>query len=135
MPEAGKSDPQPLPNEPAPPPRRGRSPLRIAGWATSAVGAGLLLGGLITGTMALSLNKDLKYACEDGCPEGKASALDSMNSLALTTDVLLPVGATVVVAGIVMLGIASSRDDLQGDVSFGTHFSIGRASVSFAKRF
>jgi tetratricopeptide (TPR) repeat protein len=77
-------------------------PLEIAGWATLAGGAALLIAGTVTGAMALSLNKDLEDDCQNGCP-GRADDVDKRDNLAMSTNFLLAFGAAAAVAGSVII--------------------------------
>ncbi|MCP4197613.1 MAG: hypothetical protein GY762_10740 [Proteobacteria bacterium] len=80
-------------------------PLEIAGWATLAGGAALLIAGTVTGAMALSLNKDLKDDCRNGCP-GRGDDIDKRDNLAMSTNFLLAFGAAAAVAGSVIIIVA-----------------------------
>jgi hypothetical protein len=77
-------------------------PLEIAGWATLAGGAALLIAGTVTGAMALSLNKDLEDDCQNGCP-GRVDDVDKRDNLAMSTNFLLAFGAAAAVAGSVII--------------------------------
>jgi tetratricopeptide (TPR) repeat protein len=96
-PAAGKMDPA----TPTQGPKR-LPPLEIAGWATLAGGAALLIAGTVTGAMALSLNKDLEDDCQNGCP-GRADDVDKRDNLAMSTNFLLAFGAAAAVAGSVII--------------------------------
>jgi tetratricopeptide (TPR) repeat protein len=80
-------------------------PLEIAGWATLAGGAALLIAGTVTGAMALSLDKDLDAACQNGCPN-RTDDIEKRDNLAMSTNFLLGFGAAAAVAGSVIIIIA-----------------------------
>ncbi len=80
-------------------------PLEIAGWATLAGGAALLIAGTVTGAMAVSLDKDLDADCRNGCPN-RVDDIDKRDNLAMSTNFLLGFGAAAAVAGSVIIIIA-----------------------------
>lgn len=60
----------------------------------------LLIGGTVTGLMALSLDSDLERDCTDGhCPSSRGSDIDRLDSLATVTNGLLAMGAIACVTG------------------------------------
>ena len=92
-----------------------RSGLKVGGWVTASIGAAILVGGAVTGGIAMK--KDGEIA--DNCPGGKCEpkwqeTLDTRDALGVTTNVLLGVGAAAVAAGVVMLVIAHG-DEKAGD--------------------
>ncbi len=92
------------PGPPPTPPDEGSGALGTTGWITGVVGLAALAGGGVTGIWALSLDGDLADACTEGmCPADRGSDIDRLDALTTATNVLLPVGATLTAAGIVML--------------------------------
>lgn len=79
-----------------------------------AAGGAVLLGGVATGIATAVLHGELMSACDtDGdCTQ---SRIDTGRALALTTDILLPVGGTVAAVGLVWLivALAEGGDDAE----------------------
>lgn len=74
------------------------------GYALIGVGAAIAIAGAIVGGVALSLSDELAGACAGGvCPEDRRGDLDTGPALALSADVLLPVGAVTAVVGLILL--------------------------------
>jgi hypothetical protein len=109
-PETAKADPEPeQPTEPEQP-DEGR-PLWIGGWVLAGVGAGVLVAGGVTGGLALKTGKDLESDYPDGVPRDKKSEIESMDNLAITTNVLLGVGGALAVTGAIMLILDVGADE------------------------
>jgi hypothetical protein len=90
---------------PAQPVETAHGALWTWGWVAIGVGAATVIAGGVTGGMALSKQSDLEEACPDKtCASEKDLELrDSASALGLVTDILIPVGAAVAVAGAIML--------------------------------
>jgi len=74
------------------------------GWIGLSVGAAGAIGGGITGGMALNKSNAFKEECTGkSCPPEQEQVKDNANSLATVTNILLPVGGTLAVAGAVLL--------------------------------
>lgn len=76
------------------------------GFIVAGVGAAALIAGAVTGGLALGANDELASTCPDRvCPPGYdfESTASSGAALALTTDVLLPVGAVALATGVVLI--------------------------------
>jgi hypothetical protein len=86
--------------------------LKTVGWLTLGLGGGALVGGVITGAMALSKNSEIEDACGGTvCPPGEDSSLeDDRDRMALMTDILLPVGSVLAATGITLLIINSVKE-------------------------
>ncbi len=112
-----------------------KKPLKTAGWVVAGAGAGVLVAGAVTGGLALSLDKDLKTACNGGCPPDKQPDRDRMERLALATDVLISVGAGVAAAGIAMVLIGNTKGETKQKVSVLPHVSSGLAAISITHEF
>lgn len=95
---------------------------RTWGWLATGTGAALLAGGAVTGYWALSLDDELQARCADGiCPRRLADDVERLNTVALTTDVLLGVGAACSIVGLTLLLTSSSEDSaLQVGLGVGT---------------
>lgn len=116
---------QAVKEEATPPPSRGRPPpedavadraqsLRTPGWLTVGAGTALLAGGAGVGLWALAVDADLAQACERGvCPQERASDVDKLETLTLTTNVLLVAGAVTTAAGVLMLALDSGETEDQ----------------------
>jgi tetratricopeptide (TPR) repeat protein len=90
--------------QPQPPRDEGTGVLTWAGWITGGVGVAALVGGTVTGILALSLDGDLADRCAAGtCPTGSASDIDRLGALSTATDVLLIAGAALTAGGVLML--------------------------------
>jgi len=90
------------------------------GWVTVGVGGALLVSGVITGGMALSLDGDLEDACPGGdCPPERFGDMDKLSRLSTATNVLISVGAAGALAGVLLLTVFDDDDDSQVDsISF-----------------
>ncbi len=81
-----------------------------AGWVAVGVGGALLIGGAITGGMALNLDSDLDHDCPDeSCLGTRQPDIDKLNTLSLTTDILMGIGAAAAVTGIVLLIVGHKK--------------------------
>lgn len=105
-PLARDASPAPL-QEPA----RPTTAQKTWGYVSLGVGAALLGAGAVTGAMALGKENGLKQSCPGGrCPESERSELEDARSLATIATVATVSGATLGVAGLVLL-FTSSHDD------------------------
>jgi hypothetical protein len=85
-------------------------PLRIAGWVTGGTGIGLLVAGIITGTLAWSrYGNNQSDDCENGCEE----IPPEIKNLQVTTNVLLGEGGvlTLIGASILTYSFVKQRRD------------------------
>ena len=85
--------------------------LGALGWMCVGVGAAAMAGGVVTGVMAKKKQGELDDIC-DGFACRDSSFVDIQNSrdkLALTTDILLPVGGVLAATGLVLVIIARTR--------------------------
>jgi hypothetical protein len=106
------------------------------GIATTAAGVALLIGGAVTGGWALAIDRGLKDDCIDGhCPEGRASDVDRMNSLATTTDVLLAVGAVATAGGALMLWLNPSESNSGSAQRLNIAVAVDGVRTSLTHRF
>lgn len=84
------------------------------GFIVAGVGAAALIAGAVTGGLALGANDELASTCPDRvCPPGYdfESTASSGSALALTTDVLLPVGAVALATGVVLILVLQESDE------------------------
>ncbi|MCP4677283.1 MAG: tetratricopeptide repeat protein [Deltaproteobacteria bacterium] len=109
------------------------SPLKTVGWVLVGVGAAALAGGAVTGIMTTVKAGDLKDQCPDqNCPdEGDKELRDSVDTLALTTDILLPVGGAIAVTGAVLLiiGYRNAEKGADNAVSVAPLFAPDRGGL------
>jgi hypothetical protein len=95
------------------------SALATGGWVAIGLGGALLIGGAITGSMAISLDNDLETDCSDGgCPPSRHDDLDKRDALGTTSSVLLGVGVAAAVAGVLMLTLGDDGEE-DDDVELG----------------
>lgn len=69
--------------------------ISMVGLAIALGGAAVLVGGGVTGGLAL--------AAADGAPAAEGGEADDARTLALVTDILIPTGAAIAVAGVVLM--------------------------------
>jgi hypothetical protein len=85
--------------------------IRTAGWVAVGVGAAALVGGAITGGLALKADNSIQDACPGGvCLPGKRGEIDRRDALALTTDILIGAGAAIAVTGAVLLIVFREKE-------------------------
>lgn len=105
--EAQESDETPVEDE--------ASGIKTLGWVTVGLGGALLIGGAVTGGMALNLNSELGDECTGGnCLPDRHDDLDKRDILAMTTNILLGVGAAAAVAGVLMLTVFAGGETDEG---------------------
>jgi hypothetical protein len=81
----------------------------VPGIAMLAGGGAFLLSAVITGSIALSLNSDLKDNCpENYCSTAQHDDVDHMNALAVATDAFIPLSVALLISGTATL-IASRQ--------------------------
>jgi len=83
------------------PPAGGISPI---GPVVMAAGGAALIAGAITGALALAARSDLRNTCGQDmvCPESSRGRVHHLQALAVSTDVLLPLGALAAGAGLLL---------------------------------
>ncbi len=111
LPDSEESSTQTDPDTPAP------RPLRTWGWVGTGVGAALVVGGVVSGSAALSKDGDLVDACgDDPCPD-KKDEVATRDALANTSTALLVVGGAVAAAGITLLIIDAHKNKKEKNVA------------------
>jgi hypothetical protein len=94
------------------------NPRAVWGWTATGVGAALLVAGAVTGGLALSKNADVRDNCPDGnCPPAWHDDVDARDRLALSTNVLLGVGAGVAIVGVLLLTVFRGKETAAVSVS------------------
>ena len=107
----------------------GSSEYLTAAWVTVGAGAALVAGGAATGIWALSIDGDLADDCSDGhCPVTRQSDVDRLDTLAVTTNVLLGAGFTVAAVGVAMLALAPGSSE-SAELSVPVRVSVGPGYV------
>jgi hypothetical protein len=116
-----------------------KSSLKLPGWVLLGVGGATLIVGVVTGAMAVSHANTLDDNCtgKECANPSDMELADSMDALAITTDVLLPVGGLAAVTGMVLLivGRDFSKSSRQKDVSVAPWMAPGRGGVVLEGRF
>jgi hypothetical protein len=137
-----KTPPPPPPKREVRPPPPGvvrpaeGSGLDTWGWVAVGTGGALIVAGAITGGMALSINGDLEKHCPGGlCPAEWLDDRDKRDTLALTTDVLIGVGAATVVAGVLILTVFDSGVEGHASVEVRPAVTPGFAGAAITGRF
>lgn len=88
---------------------RGPGPLPVV---LVGIGTAALIGMAVTGAFALGISDDLASSCTDGvCPPDRESDANTGRALALTTDVLLGVGAAAVAVGTILFFALQPSDN------------------------
>ena len=78
--------------------------------AIGGAGAAILLGGVATGVMANSKQKELDDKCTNGtCDPSLKSTADSGKTLAVVTDIALTVGGLTLATGVVLLFVKKPK--------------------------
>lgn len=100
---------------------------RGLGIAGVSLGAALLASGAVTGGLALSQFKKLENACNDDfeCERSDESLRTRADTLALVTDVLIPLGAVVGTVGVVLLVLGKKADQSTAKRDVGVRPVIG----------
>jgi hypothetical protein len=93
-----------------------RARLGVHGWWALGAGVALLIGGGITGGVALHLNKELSKECESGsCPPAQHAVLDTRDRLAVTSTVLIAGGVAASAVGILILAVFARTPKMSDD--------------------
>ncbi len=105
-------------------------PLRTWGWISTGVGAALVIGGVVTGSVALSRDSDLVEACGGNpCPE-KKDEVKTRDTLANTTTALLVLGGAVAVTGITLLVVDAVKNKKESHVALYPTLSPSHAGAT-----
>lgn len=137
---------QPSPVQPVAPARadggQGGGDPSLPGIVLVSAGGGLIVGGIITGVLALQSENDLEDNCGDGpCPAGFfQDDIDRGRRRALLTDILIPVGVVTAGVGValILLGVGADEDGSEGastdpevDIACGPTGCMGTLGVRF----
>jgi hypothetical protein len=98
------------------------SSLGLYGYITAGVGGAALIGGVVTGLMTKSKEKEAQDMCIDSvCPESAEDKFDSADSMALITNVLFIGGGVLAATGVTLIILDASSDS--GDTASNTRIS------------
>ena len=77
----------------------------ILPWVIGGIGVALIAGGSVTGALTLSMQSELDDACYETrrCPTSEADNIDTAQTMALVTDILLGTGVAALLTGAVLL--------------------------------
>jgi tetratricopeptide (TPR) repeat protein len=94
---------------PAPPPAPPKKPRHVASLVVGGIGAAALLASIGTGVAALELQSQLDSVCPARrCPSSaQQGKIDEGGALALSTDILIGVGAAAVLVGVILFVVES----------------------------
>ncbi len=113
-----------------------KSKLRVWGWTSAGVGAALLIGGSVTGGVALSKNGEIDENCPSGnCPPEYEDTLKSRDTLATTTNILLGVGGAAMVTGVVLLIVSRGDEEAEPPLTVGLGAGDTARGVTVGRRF
>lgn len=108
--------------------KRGKK-IKTAGWITAGIGVACLIGGGVTGGIALGKENTLKENCEDGCDGTMTDTIAARDALGTSSTILISVGAAVATAGVVMLIIGkknSKKEQMTAVLPYSGRNGVGR---------
>ena len=135
--EAQPAVAQPEPEQEAEEPEESteEEPERLWTWVSFGIGGAAAIGAAVTGGLVLSGKSDITSECEDKvCPEDRKGDADSIETMALVTDVLIGVAALGVAAGTVLYFFEPEWMG-ESDVQVGPSVSDGQAGILIQGRF
>jgi hypothetical protein len=110
------------PAAPADGEKKKKDPLWISGWVLLGVGVAAAGGGVATGAMALSTNKELLDCAEAGntCDAGASDLNDRQKTLSILSTALIIGGGAIAATGITLLIVSKvkGRKDSNSAVTF-----------------
>lgn len=115
--------------------------LKPLGISLAGVGGAIAVSSIITGAIHLSKKNDFEDKCPDGsgCLEENESLYDKVNALAIATNVLASVGATFVVAGVILAVVGHKKESTKHGsgniISAAPLIDRDTAGFSFSGRF
>ncbi len=121
--ETTEAEPPPVEaSPPPPPPQRSHDLANVVAPILIGVGGAMIVAAAITGGLALSKHDELAAACPGGtCDASRQGDIDTLGTLALTTDVVGGIGIAAAIVGVVVLAV---------DLSSGSSDAPPTASVS-----
>ena len=114
-----------------------KAKLAVHGWWTLGAGVVLLVGGGVTGGIAIHLNKELEEKCPGGaCGPAKYSDLDTRDRLAVTSTILVAGGVAASAVGILILAVFARPAKIKADtVAFAPSLGPDGAGATLVWRF
>lgn len=130
---------EPAPEEmPASPEDLPPNRMLVIGSVLTAVGGATLIAGVVTGSVSRAKTKDL----EDKCPDkqcldpGDETLHDQASNLSLATDVLLPAGAAIAIAGVVLVMVGRKKESAnEPNAELAVAAGAGYVGAAFTRRF
>jgi len=111
-------------------------PRRVWTWVALGVGGAALAAGGAIGGVVMSKASKLEENCPDKqCPQSQWSELDKAENLAMTSNILLGVGAAAVVAGVVLFFVEPGASEEEPAVALVPTAGPQGAGVSLGGRF
>ena len=102
--------------QPAPPPLvtaapvAPKKPRHVASYVVGGIGVAALLASIGTGATALSIQSDVDSKCQHMiCPSSERNQVAEGKALALSTDIMIGIGAAAVLVGVVLFVVESRR--------------------------
>lgn len=132
---AAPPEQEPPPAEPEPEAQTHHQPntVRIVGYATAGVGVAALAGGLVTGLMSQSKEKQAKEDCVNlACPSAAESTKNAAVSLATTANILFVAGGVLTAVGVSLWLVgseSSSGAKSQASLRLSPGVQVGGGSV------
>jgi hypothetical protein len=110
-------------------------PERVWTWVAFSVGGAAGVGAIVTGSLALKKEADIRDRCIDGlCDSSMSGDFDSVERLALTTDVLIGVFAAGALAG-TLLYFLEPGDEVEAEVAVAPAVGADGAGLLLTGRF
>jgi tetratricopeptide (TPR) repeat protein len=109
----------------------------ILPWVIGGIGVALIAAGSVTGALTLSQQSELDDTCSETrlCPPSESDNIDTAQTLALVTDILLGTGIAALVTGAVLLlvmdGDADSDDQTETAFACSADGCLGTARLRF----
>ncbi len=106
-------------------------------WVIGGIGVALIAGGSVSGALTLSMQSELDDDCMDSrlCLSSESDTIDTAQTLAVLTDVLLGTGIAALVTGAVLLFVlddsAESEDPTETAFTCSTDGCYGTARMRF----
>lgn len=131
-PAAPEPAPGPEPAPEPPPPETSTAPHPV-GYALLGTGAAIAIVGAALGGVALSISDSLATDCAGGvCPEERRGDLDTGPALALTADVMLPLGAVTAIVGLVLVFTVTETSEVpRAALACDAHGCVGAIGGAF----
>ena len=95
------------------------------------------MAGVVTGAIALKKSNTLEDRCPEksNCPDTNEELKNSSDKLATATNVLLPIGGTIAVTGLVLVILGKHKEKTERALSLTPHGGPGGGGVMVEGRF